>query len=315
MMRLIFISGIVCGLGVSSLLAEPRIVCDQPTFDFGSRDASEVVTHTFELKNTGNSDLVISAVRPACGCTTAQLVKSVIQPGETSKLGAQLSLAGRGGEIQKTILIESNDPANPALELLMKGKVVTEFQVSPSILTLRQSAAGQPGVGAIHISSNGKPFKITKVESSLPEVQVRVDPMPDGLSYQISAALETIPATELAHFLLSIQTDNPLKQSLDIQSNIILQKKIILAPESIRICEKDSETKKYVLLKSADEDPLEIKEILTPDPAVKVDYSKSSSFIRLAIRGITFQSELNGKKITIIFNNDTTLEIPIYLSY
>ena len=165
-MRLIFISGIVCGLGVSSLLAEPRIVCDQPTIDFGSRDASEVVSHTFELKNTGTSDLVISAVRPACGCTTAQLDKSVIPPGETSKLGAQLSLAGRGGEIQKPILIESNDPANPALQLTFKGVVGADFEFSPSLLTLRKDSPESPATASTVLKSlKNEPFEILNAKS------------------------------------------------------------------------------------------------------------------------------------------------------
>ena len=111
---------------------QPRIFCEEPTFDFGSRDASEVVDHTFVLKNTGTADLEIKRVQPACGCTTAELEKKVVPPGESSRISAKLSLAGRGGELQKPILIESNDTTNPALQLVMKGVVGADFEITPS---------------------------------------------------------------------------------------------------------------------------------------------------------------------------------------
>jgi hypothetical protein len=190
MMRLILISGIVCRLGVSNLLAEPRIACDQPTFDFGSRDASEVVEHTFMLKNSGTTDLVISAIRPACGCTAANLTRQTIPPGESTELSTQLTLAGRSGELHKSILIESNDPANPALQLVLLGKTTKEFEIVPPVMTLRQSAAGQAPAGSVQITFLGKSLRITSTESSDPSLHVRADPLPGGNSYQISAAFE-----------------------------------------------------------------------------------------------------------------------------
>ena len=58
-----------CLLVVFAILtayAEPKISCDEPTFDFGSRDASEVVSHTFELKNNGTSELVMVVQQFVC---------------------------------------------------------------------------------------------------------------------------------------------------------------------------------------------------------------------------------------------------------
>ncbi len=310
-MRLIFISGIVCLLGVSSLLAEPRKVCDQPTFDFGSRDASEVVSHTFELKNTGTSDLIITAVRPACGCTTAQLDKSVIPPGESSKLGAQLSLAGRSGEIQKPILIESNDPANPALQLSIQGKVSTEFVIVPSILTLRQSAPEQPPSGSVQIISARRPFRITRIESSDPFVRVRADPMPDGLSQQISASLEKIPDSDPQPFLITLHTDIPRMPSIDIPAMVVQLKKIIIAPERIVLRKGDEGGRKQFVIKSADGTPLEITEILTHDPSVKVDYSATKSSIRFTVRGLRGQGANGRKAIIVTFSNGESVQVPV----
>jgi hypothetical protein len=290
---------------------QPRIFCKETTFDFGSKDSSEIVDHTFVLKNTGNSDLVITAVRPACGCTAAELTQSTIPPGESAKLSAKLTLAGRSGEVQKPILIESNDPANPALQLVMQGTVVNEFTVTPSVLTLRQTASDPNATGSVMISSNGNAFQITKAEAFPSSIRVRADPMPDGLSYQISAIFKKIPESDPAPCLITLQTDNPRQPTLEIATTIVLQKKIIVAPERIILRHGDAISKKYIILKSADGAALAIKDILTPDTSVKVDYTSTASSIRLAIRGLDAQRDLDGKKITVDFTNGESVQIPL----
>jgi hypothetical protein len=52
------------------------------------------VDHTFVLKNAGTSDLLITAIRPACGCTAANLTRQTIPPGESAELSTRLTLAG-----------------------------------------------------------------------------------------------------------------------------------------------------------------------------------------------------------------------------
>ncbi len=293
--------------------ASPRIACEVPTLDFGTRDSSEIVEHIFKLKNTGDSDLVITAIRPACGCTAAELTNSTIPPGESANLAAKLTLAGRSGDIHKTILIESNDPANPAFQLAMQGKIVTEVAVVPPVLTLRQSAPGQPASGAVQITSTGKPFRITQAESSDLSVRVRSTPMQDGVSHQITASLEKIPASDPQPFLIMLQTDNPRVPTIDIPATVVLMKKILVAPERIVVRKGDAGSKKYVVLKSTDGKPLEIKEISTPDRAVKVDYSANPSSIRLTVRGLHGQGEFDGKAISVTFSNGETVQIPIAL--
>jgi hypothetical protein len=273
----------------------------------------EIVDHTFVLENSGTSDLVITAIRPACGCTAANLTRQTIPPGGSAKLATKLTLAGRSGDIHKTILIESNDPANPAFQLAMQGKIVTEVAVVPPVLTLRQSAPGQPASGAVQITANGKPFRITQAESSDPAVRVRTVTMPDGVSHKISASLEKIPESDPQPFLIMLQTDNPRVPTIDIPGTVVLMKKIVVSPERIVVRKGDAGSKKYVVLKSADGKPLEIKEISTPDPAVKVDYTTTQSFIRLTVRGLDAlqERELGGEEIQVGFSNRESVQIPI----
>ena len=316
MMRLILISGIVCGLGVSSLLAEPRIVCDQPTFDFGSRDTSEIVSHTFELKNTGTSELVITAVRPACGCTTAQLDKSVIPPGESSKLGAQLSLAGRGGGIQKPIVIESNDPANPAFQLTFKGVVGSDFEFSPSILTLRKDS---PEIAAsastILKSLKNEPYEILDAKSESGKLKVRWDKFSNENAFQITTNLEDRFQPGQYGDKILLETSHPARKQLEIIVIIIVPAPISVAPLKIVLEAGSREpVSRTIIIKNPDNEALQVDKIEMPDFSMtsKIEAMGSSGF-RVIIGNIQPTSALEGKSARILLSSGQMIQIPFEL--
>ncbi len=50
---------------LSAGLAQPSIAFDGETWDFGSVASSVTVEHTFEVKNTGDEDLIIDKLIPS----------------------------------------------------------------------------------------------------------------------------------------------------------------------------------------------------------------------------------------------------------
>ena len=47
--------------------SQPRLVCNEPVFDFGVRPNSVEVDHDFTIRNAGELPLVISQVRSGVG--------------------------------------------------------------------------------------------------------------------------------------------------------------------------------------------------------------------------------------------------------
>lgn len=83
--------------------------------DFGGVKQGPQVSGEFEFSNTGSSVLVIKKITPACGCTGVVAdEKSEYQPGETGKIKFTFNTEGRTGHNEKTITVESNDPATPS---------------------------------------------------------------------------------------------------------------------------------------------------------------------------------------------------------
>lgn len=68
----------------------------------------ELVTHQYEFKNTGEGFLKIYAVSSDCDCVEASYPDYLIAPGETDYIEMTFNSDGYEGEIERSLLINSN---------------------------------------------------------------------------------------------------------------------------------------------------------------------------------------------------------------
>jgi len=105
----------------------PRITVDPPSFDFGRTLPEKAVAREFTIRNFGDQDLVIENVTTSCGCTVAEsLTKTVVKPGGSQPLRVTLTTPAHPGAITKSVMVRSNDPARPLLEIKLKTTVAAE---------------------------------------------------------------------------------------------------------------------------------------------------------------------------------------------
>ena len=102
----------------------PVIEIDNRVFDFGEIKQGEKVSHDFVVTNKGKSNLILRKVRASCGCTAIQPAKTVIGPGESTKIVAEYNSRGMSGRQNKSVTIYSNDPKRSTLLLRLSGTVV-----------------------------------------------------------------------------------------------------------------------------------------------------------------------------------------------
>ncbi len=97
------------------------VLAQNSSFNFGEVVKGETVTATFQLRNTGQSPLVIHKI------DTPQNVKvtspSTVAPGEKFTLTATLNTAQGGKEEVHTITLITNSPNRPLVNLFVTGKV------------------------------------------------------------------------------------------------------------------------------------------------------------------------------------------------
>ena len=102
----------------------PRIAVDPAAFDFGQLRAGRKVHRQFAVKNFGAADLEIANVTTTCGCTAALLDRNTIRPGRSATLRVTFDTRDDRGKVTRSVLIESNDPARPKLELKLEATVL-----------------------------------------------------------------------------------------------------------------------------------------------------------------------------------------------
>jgi hypothetical protein len=102
----------------------PRIAVEPASFDFGRLRPGHRVQRHFVVKNFGAADLQVTSVATTCGCTAALLDHHTIKPGRSATLRVTFDTRDDRGKVVRSILVESNDPARPKLELKLEATVV-----------------------------------------------------------------------------------------------------------------------------------------------------------------------------------------------
>lgn len=221
-MRLVLIFSCLL-FGFTSSLAvagqgAPKLVCDQPTYDFGKMDDSMEVTHIFVLKNAGDLPLEIKQVSPSQGVTVTGAPKKTVAPDGETRVSAQLSLRGRSGPQQKTITIESNDPDQPDFTLALNGTVVTAgLEVNPKELEFGNLKTGSAVTKIVEVAQySAKSFKIGKVESNNRSVTARSEVVKEGKAYRIVVSTQPPLAKGALRGSVRVQVDDPSCPSINI---------------------------------------------------------------------------------------------------
>jgi hypothetical protein len=120
-------------LGTTVLLAacgsgDPEISLEPTRIDFGEVINGEIRSAEATVSNQGSTDLVIEAISTSCGCTTAQVDRTVIPAGEAGTLIVQFDSGAHGpeetGPIARQVFIASNDRLHPEFVLEVSATVL-----------------------------------------------------------------------------------------------------------------------------------------------------------------------------------------------
>ena len=112
-------------MALTAFAAGPHIEFPETLKSFGTFNKDFIQTMDFEFVNTGDEPLLILNVNTDCGCTAAGYPKEEILPGDTAKISVRYN--GRNnptGTFRKQVRVRSNDPDNPLVRLIIRGKAI-----------------------------------------------------------------------------------------------------------------------------------------------------------------------------------------------
>jgi len=77
------------------------IAFSETDHNFGNIKKGEKVEHIYEVTNTGTNPLIISNVKPGCGCTVPDFTKEPILPGKKGKITLHFDSTNFDGAVNK----------------------------------------------------------------------------------------------------------------------------------------------------------------------------------------------------------------------
>jgi hypothetical protein len=280
----------------------PKIVCDEPAFNFGEMESSKDVEHTFVLKNAGDLSLEIRQVRPSCGCTVASISQNTIPPGGQAEVTTRLSLRGRQGAQHKIISVESSDPKQPTLVLTLEGTAVEEIRVQPNQIFFGRITTDSVVTGVVEITvQSTNVVKVLRTSSNTSNLTAATEPSPDGKLIRV--IIGTRPPLERGTLRgnVHIETDHPKFPSMDIAVSAFVVSDITFAPEELPVLEAVGQpASRYVLVRSETGKKFQIVKVEMPVPSMtyKVQPVEAGGY-QVELGNIPATREVEGKSVLI----------------
>lgn len=89
-------------------LGAPVIAFNRDVHNFGTVEEGFIVETSFEVTNTGKSNLVITDAKATCGCTVPTWPKDPIAPGKTAEVSVKFNTSGKPNMQSKTVTLYTN---------------------------------------------------------------------------------------------------------------------------------------------------------------------------------------------------------------
>lgn len=162
----------------STAFSGPKLeIIGGSTYDWGKVKYSDnPLEAKIKLKNVGDEQLIISDVKPGCGCTTAPLDKDKLKPGETATMDVKLKVSKRAGNITKSISITTNDPAQQRTILYIKADVEMSLEIGPTqYFTFKDMTVGVEQDATLTIkNASNKDIRLFDIDSKPENMKVNL---------------------------------------------------------------------------------------------------------------------------------------------
>lgn len=165
--RALFLSFGLAAAALGRAPAQPRLVVDEPVYDFGTVTPDHKVTHRFLLTNAGTADLTLGEPRITCACTTAMVQDHGLAPGASTWLDVTFDPASERGEVERQLLVVSDDPLAPELPVRYRARVLDGVLRSAEDLYFRGLDGAGLALGSVTLRPEGlQPVRLAQAPAS-----------------------------------------------------------------------------------------------------------------------------------------------------
>ena len=172
------------------------VVANPGAVSFGVVVRGQAARKSVDVEYAGGLDWRITAVRWNAAyfdVTARELYRRSRRVGY--RITVTLKPDAPVGIVREALLLETNDPASPELEIPIDGSIQPAIMLTPSTLSLGRVALGQSVTRTLIVRGN-EPFRVKEVTADTPDVRVVFNPAKEARLHMVKLRFEPTTAGE-----------------------------------------------------------------------------------------------------------------------
>jgi hypothetical protein len=228
--------GIGAGLAAAQTPAAPKLTLSQDSWNLGEIWHPQSATLTLIVKNEGDAPLEITDVRTTCGCTLVEPGRKSVPPGETTDVKVRYNSEGKQGHVESKVIIESNDPQRPTVEMPISGEVkraVNRTPIGGLVIRTLETKPGQTGTVRLE-NQMPEPMKLRLSGSNLQEwLDIEIKEITPGQVYDVIGTTKKELPPEGLHGRLVFDTGLSKETELTVYARVDVLSRVQIVPPVI----------------------------------------------------------------------------------
>jgi len=309
------------------------VYCKGKIIDVGEVSRDQLVISSFELLNIGKKPITIKKVKSSCGCTTADLSKCEVRPGENLIIPLTIDISKISStSFQKNLLVEFENMKsehNTGIVFKIQGLIDHNGKVLawPNILDFGNIIAGQERRKKVSfrastklIANLPKLILMDELKEKIVNVKISQEKNKSGMK-TIDIALKIPDSATFGELnsKLTVKFQTSPTREVVFQIRAHISSGVTVEPQKIYLSVSNKKNNKTmdVKIKSLNtEQPIEINEIFTELP-IKWEVINSDTngkwILRIQPLDNLNLSDVESGILVIHFNNKSQQEIKVFL--
>jgi hypothetical protein len=224
-MKLIYNTFIMIFFITGIAFSQPKLLLDKYKIYLGTLYNGEKKNGKIIVKNIGNDTLHILNVESSCGCTTVKSPKNFLSPGQSDDIEYEYNSSGFTGEIEKYIIIYTNDTTARIVGVKLIADVrdiLQSISGSNTLYIVESAVINKPITKKIAMKNvSGSPIIIRGDSVSSTSITVKMDKKNLQPDETLNVDVTVLPKKPgLSNETLYIMTDHKNQPNVEVKITI-----------------------------------------------------------------------------------------------
>lgn len=258
----------------------PKLVMSMDEWDFGTKWFGEECEGEVVIRNEGDSPLTITNLRSSCGCTVARPKSGgtwngkVLRPGESEVMTLSYNTKKGAKTVSQSVTIQSNDPARPNFQFLVKGEVKNVYEMSPStrITFSRLERDTEMAQEMVLTNNMEEPVSLKLAPRATTDIvpfDIKLEEVKEGRNYKL--IVKTRPPLNIGNNSTEIVLETGLEKipTLSIPVTAYIQPRVSVNTQRLFVSPKlTTPIEKRIRLMYRSDKPVKITEVKSTHPQI-----------------------------------------------